>query len=153
MKELTRVARERIVLLTWDPASQGFWLIRDYFPEFLEADRKRMPAVRWLLNFLTDGQAFHVPIPHDCLDGFLGAYWRRPRAYLDPEIRRGISCFATCEDLSALQRLEDDLDSGEWQRRYRDLLEREELDVGYRLVVGHPNKQLPAPLPSWNRRS
>ena len=25
-----------------------------------------------------------VPIPRDCRDGFLRAYWQRPEAYLDP---------------------------------------------------------------------
>ena len=29
------------------------------------------------------GEVVDVPIPHDCLDGFLGAFWRRPEAYLD----------------------------------------------------------------------
>jgi len=138
LMELSRVARERIVLLTWDPSSEGFWLMRDYFPEFLEADRKRLPPVEQLLSVLEDGQVITVPIPHDCADGFLGAYWRRPQAYLNAAIRRGISSFATCRDLSALQRLEDDLDSGEWRRRYGELLEEEELDIGYRLVVGRP---------------
>jgi SAM-dependent methyltransferase len=138
LRELNRVARERIVLLTWDPSSEGFWLMRDYFPEFLEADRKRLPPVEHMLGFLTDGRVITVPIPHNCTDGFLGAYWRRPAAYLDAQIRGGISSFATCQDLSALQRLEEDLDSGEWRRRYGELLEKEELDMGYRLVVGRP---------------
>jgi SAM-dependent methyltransferase len=136
--ELNRVARERIVLLTWDPSTEGFWLLRDYFPEFLDADRKRLPFTEELLRFMADARVINVPIPHDCLDGFLGAYWRRPRAYLSAEIRSGISSFATGRDLSALQRLEDDLETGAWQRRYGDLLKQEELDIGYRLVVGRP---------------
>jgi len=37
-------------------------------------------------------------------------------------------------------RFEEDLDTGEWQRRYGELLEKEELDIGYRLVVGHPTR-------------
>jgi SAM-dependent methyltransferase len=138
LMELSRVARERVVLLTWDPSSEGFWLVRDYFPALLEADRKRLPPVDQLLGFLTDGRVIPVPIPHDCADGFLGAYWRHPAAYLDAGIRGGISSFATCQDLSALQRLDEDLASGEWQRRYGELLEKDELDIGYRLIVGRP---------------
>ena len=138
LKELSRVARDRIVLLTWDPSNEGFWLMRDYFPAFLEADRKRLPPVDRLLSFVEDAQVITVPIPHDCADGFLGAYWRRPWAYLNADIRKGISSFATCLDLSPLQRLAEDLDSGEWRRRYSDLLEADELDIGYRLVVGRP---------------
>jgi SAM-dependent methyltransferase len=138
LRELSRVARKRIVLFTWDPSSEGFWLMRDYYPQFLEADRDRLPAVDRLLGFFEDGQVITVPIPHDCADGFLGAYWRRPEAYLNAEIRSGISSFAICRDLSPLQRLEEDLDTGQWQRRYAGLLEKEELDIGYRLVVGRP---------------
>ena len=138
LRELSRVARERIVLLTWDPSNEGFWLMRDYFPQFLEADRKRLPPIERLLSFLGDARVITVPIPHDCADGFLGAYWRRPEAYLNAEIRSGISSFATCRDLSPLQRLEEHLHTGEWQRRYGELLEEEELDIGYRLVVGRP---------------
>lgn len=147
MRELSRVARERIVLLTWDPSSEGFWLIRDYFPQFLEADRKRLPPVERLLSLLGDAQVITVPIPHDCADGFLGAYWRRPEAYLNAETRSGISSFATCRDLSPLQRLEEHLDTGEWQRRYGKLLDEKELDIGYRLVVGRPRKYCTCRLP------
>ena len=138
--ELNRVAQQRIVLLTWDPSTEGFWLMRDYFPEFLDADRNRLPPIEQLLRFMAEGRVINVPIPHDCLDGFLGAYWRRPWAYLDAETRTGISSFATCHDLSALQRLEEDLETGAWQRRYGDLLKEEELDIGYRLVVGRPTR-------------
>jgi SAM-dependent methyltransferase len=138
MRELSRVARERIVVLTWDQSSEGFWLLTDYFPQFLEADRKRFPPVERLASFLEDPQVITVSIPHDCADGFLGAYWRRPEAYLNADARGGISSFASCRDLSPLQRLEEDLATGEWQRRNGKLLDEEELDIGYRLVVGRP---------------
>jgi SAM-dependent methyltransferase len=138
MRELNRVARERIVVLTWDPSSDGFWLLRDYFPQFLEADRKRFPPPERLVSVLRDARVITASIPHDCLDGFLGAYWRRPEAYLSAETRGGISSFASCRDLSPLQRLEEDLASGEWQRRNARLLDETELDIGYRLLVGRP---------------
>ena len=79
-----------------------------------------------------------VPVPHDCRDGFYGAYWRRPDAYLDPEVRAGISVLAsrTPEELApGLERLRADLESGAWAEQHADLLEREELDLGYRLLV------------------
>ena len=125
LRELARVARKRIVLVTWDPSSEGFWLLKDYFPEFLEADRNRLPPIEHLLSVLEDGRVIPVPIPHDCVDGFLGAYWRRPSAYLNPDIRKGISSFATCRDLSPLQRLAEHLERASgidgtptcWQRR------------------------------------
>ncbi|HEX6652399.1 MAG TPA: hypothetical protein VF072_06630, partial [Thermoleophilaceae bacterium] len=79
-----------------------------------------------------------VPIPHDCVDGFLHAYWRRPHAYLDPQVRAGISVFALMEPASVdtgLARLRRDLESGAWERNHADLLELQELDLGYRLLV------------------
>jgi hypothetical protein len=83
-----------------------------------------------------------VPIPHDCRDGFLGAYWRRPERYLEPAVRPGISTFGELEPEvleAALAKLRNDVDSGAWRRRYGGLLSRDELDVGYRLVVARPD--------------
>jgi SAM-dependent methyltransferase len=140
LRELSRVVRDRVVLLTWDPDSEGFWLVKHYFPEFVEQDRKRMPAMAELKQMFDAVEVLPLPIPHDCVDGFLGAYWRRPAAYLRSDVRNGISSFATCSDLSALKRLEDDLNSGAWERQHADILEKDELDVGYRLVVGRPTR-------------
>ena len=77
-------------------------------------------------------------VPHDCVDGFMGAYWRRPHAYLDAGVRSAISTFAkmTPRDLEAgLKRLRRDLEDGTWARRYGHLLDRSEIDLGYRIVV------------------
>jgi hypothetical protein len=77
-----------------------------------------------------------VPVPHDCSDGFLYACWRRPAAYLDPHIRSGSSSFWAISNAEAgLQHLRQDLETGEWQRRYGGLLTLDEYDAGYRLVV------------------
>jgi hypothetical protein len=77
-----------------------------------------------------------LPIPHDCVDGFLGAYWRRPRAYLDARVRGAISTFSKIRTLEpGLARLRRDLEDGTWERRHGDLLGRAELDLGYRLVI------------------
>jgi len=136
LAECRRVARERVVLLTWDPASGDFWLVRDYFPDLLAADRPRFPPIDALLDALGGGGVRPLPIPADCVDGFLGAYWRRPAAYLDADVRRGISSFARLTDVDApLARLRDDLASGAWRRRNGMLLDLDELDLGYRLVV------------------
>ena len=79
-----------------------------------------------------------MPVPWDCSDGFMCAYWRRPERYLDPEVRGAISGLAQLpqEHVEAgMRRLAADLDSGAWQRRNAELLDREEMDFGYRLVV------------------
>ena len=79
-----------------------------------------------------------LPIPHDCVDGFLGAYWRRPHAYLDAAVRGAISTFSKIHTLEpGLVRLRRELDDGTWERRYGDLLTRSEMDLGYRLVTSN----------------
>ena len=77
-----------------------------------------------------------VPTPHDCKDGFLQAYWRRPEAYFDTHARSAISAFATIDADPGLAALRRDLSDGTWSRRNGDLLNETELDLGYRLVIG-----------------
>lgn len=135
LRELLRVARRKILLLTFDPAAAGFWLTQDYFPRMLELDRNTMPAMAWLCRILGRVNIRPVLIPHDCSDGFLGAYWRRPQTYLDPEVRAAISTFARVPEVeSGLSRLRQELSDGSWHRKYASLLTLTELDVGYRLV-------------------
>lgn len=78
-----------------------------------------------------------VAVPHDCVDGFLYAFWRRPEVYLDARYRKGSSSFwALGESLApGLQMLEDDLTSGAWHKRYGDLCASDTYDAGYRLVI------------------
>lgn len=138
--EMARVARA-VVVLTWDPAHAGFWLTRDYFPDFLPLDRAIFPPLDALASALGGADVRTVlvrpvPVPADCADGFLGAYWRRPHAYLDPGARGAISSFAGVgDDDPRLRRLADDLDAGRWHDRHGHLLHEDALDVGYRLVV------------------
>jgi SAM-dependent methyltransferase len=135
MAEMRRVSRGPIVIFTFDPAFRSCWLT-DYFPEIVVMDDQQMPKIADYEKWLGPISASVVPIPHDCTDGFLYAYWRRPRAYLDPHIRRGISTFWKMEHVDeGLLRLSDDLESGEWDRRYGNLLDLNEMDGGYRLIV------------------
>jgi SAM-dependent methyltransferase len=88
LAELRRVARRRVVVFTWDLGSLGeFWLTTEYFPEILDLDRPRFASMAVLEQRLGAIRTIPVPIPHDCQDGFLGAFWRRPEAYLDPAVR------------------------------------------------------------------
>jgi hypothetical protein len=85
-----------------------------------------------------DARVETVPIPYDCRDGFLGAFWRRPSAYLETRVRRNISTFAAIGDdevLGGLSRLSEDIRSGAWEADHAWLLDLDELDLGYRLVV------------------
>jgi SAM-dependent methyltransferase len=136
LDECARVARDRVVILTWDPDAEGFWLVRDYFPDILAIDRRIFPSMESLRTALGPIDVQPLPIPRDCVDGFLGAYWLRPEAYLDEGVRAGISTFGRLASIDPqLEHLEHDLRSGTWERRNPELRHLAELDVGYRLVV------------------
>ena len=77
-----------------------------------------------------------MPVPADCSDGFLCAWWQRPEAYLDAGVRAAISTFAVLERVEErLQPLRRDLENGRWQEKYGELLEQQEMDYGYRLLT------------------
>ncbi len=135
LSEMRRVTHGPIVLLTWDPAAPGFWLT-DYFPEILDIDRQIFPQLSELRTVLGKLDVRVLPIPHDCTDGFLGAYWRRPEAYLRREVRAAISTFSKLKETeTGLASLRADLESGAWLQRYGGSLADSALDLGYRLVV------------------
>ena len=134
LREMRRVTRGPIVLLTFDPAHRP-WLT-DYLPELAALDEANMPAIADYERWMGPVQVTTVPVPHDCSDGFLYAYWRRPAAYLDDRIRSGSSSFWVMKNADAgLERLRHDLESGEWNRRYADVAGLDEYDAGYRLIV------------------
>ncbi len=135
LAEMRRLARERVVILTWDRYAPGFWLT-DYFPEILDIDRAIFPTMEQFETALGPVSITEVPIPHDCSDGFLGAYWRRPEAYLDTQVRAAISTFAKITGLErGLRRLRSDLESGAWLAKNAGLLQQSNLDLGYRLIT------------------
>ncbi len=137
LREMRRVTRGPIVVLTYDPSFRGFWLA-DYLPGLVSLDEAQMPRMTDYEEWLGPMDISPVPIPHDCTDGFLSAYWRRPAAYLDPRVRAAMSSFWAMGDVSAaLSSLRHDLESGSWARRYSKLLDLDECDCGYRLVVTH----------------
>ena len=135
LHEMRRVTRGRIVLLTFDPSHRP-WLT-DYLPELVRLDEAHLPAMSDYERWLGPVQITPLLVPHDCSDGFLYAYWRRPGAYLDPRIRSGSSSFWAMGNSveSGLERLRRELQTGEWERRYAELLTLDAYDAGYRIVV------------------
>jgi SAM-dependent methyltransferase len=135
--EMRRVAR-RVVILTWDPATTwDAWLVDEYFRCFGDIATNAF-RLQDIVDHLGGARVETVPIPHDCTDGFFHAYWRRPHAYLDPQVRAGISAFALMDEgckKDGLARLAADLESGEWERRHANLLRLDEIDRGYRLLI------------------
>jgi SAM-dependent methyltransferase len=122
LSELRRVARGPVVVLTWDgPAIRDFWL-GDYLPELLASESERVPDVARVGALLGgDVRVIELPIPRDCADGFIEAYYARPEALLDPAVRAAQSAWSFVEPAVAergLTRLREALASGEWDRRH-----------------------------------
>ena len=139
LREMRRVAR-RVVVFTHDTSYsewQGrFWLTRDYLPEVAGLLAGR-PTVSELAAAI-GARKEPVLIPWDCADGFFEAYWRRPEAYLDESVRRGVSVWVRVgpeAEQRALRGLRADLGSGRWAERNRDLVDLAEAELGLRLLV------------------
>jgi SAM-dependent methyltransferase len=139
LREMRRVAR-RVVVFTHETDDAAwlhrFWLTRDYLPEVTDflVGRPSLPE----LAAAIDARVEPVLIPWDCADGFLEAYWRRPEAYLDEQVRRGMSVWTRVgpeAEQRALRSLRDDLTSGRWAERNRDLIALDAAELGLRLLV------------------
>jgi SAM-dependent methyltransferase len=137
--EMRRVAR-RVVVFTHDSSDAGwlrrFWLTRDYLPEVADFITGR-PSLAEQAGAV-GARIEPVPIPWDCADGFFEAYWRRPEAYLDEHVRRGISVWARVgpdAEKRAVRSLRDDLISGRWAERNRDIVDLNEAELGLRMLV------------------
>jgi SAM-dependent methyltransferase len=136
LREMRRVAR-RVVVFTYDASDPDlFWLNRDYLPEFAGLWDGR-PSVTELARAI-GARLEPVLIPWDCADGFYEAYWRRPEEYLDEHVRRGISIWARVgpdAEQRAVRSLRDDLASGRWAERNRDLVDLDAAELGLRLLI------------------
>ena len=139
LHEMRRVAR-RVVVFTHDTSDAGwhrrFWLTRDYLPEVADLLVGR-PSLAGLARAI-GARTEPVLIPWDCADGFFEAYWRRPGAYLDDQVRRGVSVWARVgleAEQRAVRSLRDDLVSGRWAERNRDLVALDAAELGLRLLV------------------
>ena len=138
LREMRRVAR-RVVVFTCDTSDLGlFWLTRDYLPEVASLRACRVLATLTGLAGTFGARIEPVPIPWDCADGFFEAYWRRPEAYLNENVRRGISVWAAVgsdAEQRAVRSLRDDLASGRWAERNGDLVDLDAAELGLRLLV------------------
>jgi SAM-dependent methyltransferase len=136
LREMRRVAR-RVVVFTADARDADlFWLNRDYLPAFagLWAGRPSLTELAGAIGARTEP----VLVPWDCADGFYHAFWRRPEAYLDEHVRRGMSIWARVgpdAEQRAVHSLRDDLASGRWAARNGDLSGLDAAELGLRLLI------------------
>jgi SAM-dependent methyltransferase len=135
--EMRRVAR-RVVVFTCETTDRSwrrrFWLTRDYLPEVAAS---RVGLATQLARAI-GARMEPVLVPWDCVDGFFEAYWRRPEAYLDGRVRRGVSVWAGVGpdvEQRAVRSLDEDIESGRWAERNRELLELEAAELGLRLLI------------------
>jgi len=141
LRELRRVTRGPIVVLTFDgDALDRYWLA-DFAPELISVERRRYPAIQTISKGLGGVTLVQViPIPIDCVDGFTEAYYARPEAFLDSSVRRSQSAwsFVAEKDQSRIvQSLRDDLTSGAWDRKYGDWRTKPHFEGSLRLIVSN----------------
>jgi SAM-dependent methyltransferase len=139
LREMKRVTRQRVVIVTFDvDALASYWLLTEYLPEALADDRKRFPTIRQIADALGGAEVQHVPVPPDCTDGFFEAYYARPEALLDPNVRAAQSAWprlAPGVEERAIAALAADVESGEWDRRHGHLRDPDSYDSALRLVI------------------
>jgi SAM-dependent methyltransferase len=136
LTEMCRVA-DRQVIFTFDPSMHdALWVLTEYVPASVGfADAAPLEAV---IDVVGPCRVEVVLTPADCTDGFASAYWRRPEQYLSPSLRASISVLARLDPADVepgMAQLARDLASGAWHRRHADLLQKESIDAGLRLVI------------------
>ncbi|MHB1612890.1 MAG: class I SAM-dependent methyltransferase [Actinomycetes bacterium] len=138
IEEMRRVAPKQVII-AYDPQLHcDFWLVREYIPEVARLELGR-PSADDIANQLEAITVTTLPVPWDFADGVFPAHWRRPEAYLDERVRRNCSALAQTDPAAVsrgIHRLRRDLESGRWHEQHRELLAAEELDAGFRLIVG-----------------
>ncbi|MGX7825441.1 class I SAM-dependent methyltransferase [Actinokineospora sp. 24-640] len=141
LAELRRVAPRQVVLAYDTRLHAEFWLVREYIPEVADLELSR-PSADDIATELGADSVTPLPLPWDFTDGVFPAHWRRPAAYLDPQVRRTCSALARTDPdavVRGIRRLRDDLESGRWHEQHQDLLALDQWDAGFRLIVsrGH----------------
>jgi SAM-dependent methyltransferase len=143
VRELRRVARGPVVILTIDPeVSARMWLMADYLFEVAELDWRIFPAPDLLAEWLgSETEVQVLPVARDTLDWTLISFWAHPERVLDAGARGGTSGFARMPP-DVVDRVVDavrrDLHDGTWDERHGHLRELEEYDAGLRLVTSNP---------------
>jgi len=78
-----------------------------------------------------------LPVPWDCTDDFLPAFWQQPQAYLDPTVQQSMSGLQLLEPdvlVRGMAQLRVALENGTWEGKNGKLLAQASLDVGWRLI-------------------
>jgi SAM-dependent methyltransferase len=141
VREMRRVARDRVVILTVDAEVSGdMWLMAEYLPEVAELDRRIFPPTDVIRGWLGgDAEVVAVPVPADTCDWTLMSFWAHPERVLDADARAATSGFARMTPQVVARVVEAvgaDLQSGAWDDRHAELRRSKEFDAGLRLLIG-----------------
>jgi SAM-dependent methyltransferase len=141
LSELRRVTRGPIVVLTFDgDALDRYWLAQ-YAPELISVERRRYPAIDRIAKGLGGTSEVHViPIPIECVDGFTEAYYARPEAFLEDEVRRSQSAWSFVPEEAQsrfVSTLKDELNSGVWDQKHGAWRKKPYFEGSLRLIVGN----------------
>jgi SAM-dependent methyltransferase len=139
IKELRRVTKKQILILTFDPNElDNFWNAA-YFPELIEVEKARYPTIDFLKNALGGNcEVVAIPIPIDCVDGFQEAFYGRPEAFLKKEVRRSQSAWGFLPkelEETLVKRLKDDLESGAWDKKYGHFRNQPSFTCALKLLI------------------
>ncbi len=140
VREMMRVARDRVIIVTIDPRVSGnMWLMADYLREVAVLDNRIFPLPETICEWLNCMTTIDViPISRDTPDGTLMSFWAHPERVLDERARSVTSGFARQTDDVVKRVVFDvarDLDNGTWNNRYGHLRHLEQFDAGLRLIT------------------
>jgi hypothetical protein len=142
LRELRRVSRGPVLVLTFDGDALDLLWLAGYAPELIAAERRRYPRIAHIAALIgASARIEPVAIPIDCVDGFTEAFYARPERFLDPSVRAAQSAWGFVDDAAqsrAVERLRADLDSGAWDAEHGHLRTQPQFVGSLRLIVGRP---------------
>jgi len=140
LRELRRVARGPVVVVSGDAAAMGDFWLNDYAPELIAAEQRRFPPLEAIAAAIgARSEILTIPVPADCTDGFIEAFHGRPERLLDPAVRQAQSSWSFMPEgyeARFAEKLGADLGSGDWDARYGAWRGRSEYPGALRMVVG-----------------
>ena len=142
LKELRRVTKEQVVIMTFDPDKLNNFWNAEYFPEVIEVEKARYPTIDFIKNSLGGHcKVVPIPIPLDCKDGFQEAFYGRPEAFLEKQVRLSQSAWGFIsgeKQEKIVERLKIDLENGAWDKKYGHFREQRFFTCALRLIVSTP---------------
>ena len=141
LKELRRVTKKQVLVMSFDPNElDNFWNV-NYFPELIEVEKARYPSIEFIKHSLGGNcEVVPIPIPLDCVDGFQEAFYGRPEAFLEKEVRLSQSAWGFLPEgveEKLVQSLELDLKSGEWDKKYGHFRTQPTFTCALRLIISN----------------